>query len=142
MGNYEALAIEILKTAFGGRWIRDDSRIFSFGPDAGIGQVDGTIDGRIAVEIGVGSPKQIRASVLDMALHPYPGKLLVLVDTPGHSTERSASQAEALLESLGCSGVVFRLDERQDLGQIAAELAQLVAEYGVLNGDDSYDPPR
>lgn len=31
----------------------------------------GSFDGQIAVEIGVGSPKQIRASVLDLIFHPY-----------------------------------------------------------------------
>jgi len=39
--------------------------------NAGTGEIDGTIDGQIAVEIGVGSPKQIRASVLDLIFHPY-----------------------------------------------------------------------
>ena len=53
--------------------------------------------GQVAVEIGVGSPKQIRASVLDLIFHPYPGKLLVLVDTPGHSTERSVIHAATIL---------------------------------------------
>ena len=67
MGKYEAVALEVLELAFGDRFVRDDTRIFSFGPDAGTGEVDGTIDGRIAVEIGVGSMKPIRACVLDLA---------------------------------------------------------------------------
>ena len=126
MGKYEQIAIDLLQAAFGDRWVRDDSRIFSFGPDAGTGEVDGTIDGKVAVEIGVGSMKQVRACVLDLALHPHPGKLLVLVDTPDHSTERSVGQAAAILERLGASGVVFRVAEGGGHDEMAGELAASV----------------
>lgn len=71
-------------------------------------------------------PKQVRASVLDLALHPYPGKLLILVDTPGHSTERSVGQAKAILERLGCSGVVVRVEEGHDRDEMVRELAEAV----------------
>ena len=128
MGKYEQIAIDLLEAAFGDRFARDDSRIFSFGSDTGTGEVDGVIDGKVAAEIGVGSPKQIRASTLDLALHPYAGKLLVLVDTPGHSTERSAGQARAILEELGCGGVVFRVEEGRGREEMVGEL---VDEYGV-----------
>jgi hypothetical protein len=136
VGKYEQLAIELLVGAFDDRFVRDDTRVFSFGLGAGTGEVDGTIDEWIAVEIGVGSSKQIRASVLDLALHPYRGKLLILVDTPGHSTERSVDQAEAILERLGYSGVVFRVGEVGEGRQVAAELAQLVSEY-TEGGDET-----
>ncbi len=92
---------------------------------------DGTIDGNIAVEIGVGSPKQVRASVLDLIFHPYPGKLLVLVDTPGHSTEPSVVQAATILGRAGCSGVVYRLPAEgdQDVEVIRVDLAEVVSKY-------------
>jgi hypothetical protein len=35
MGKNEDLAIELLRSAFGDRWVRDDTRILSFGPDGG-----------------------------------------------------------------------------------------------------------
>ena len=89
MGKYQRYAEQVLADAFGERWDTNSDTVFSFGKDAGTGEVDGTIDGNIAVEIGVGSPKQIRASVLDLMLHPLPKKMLVLVDTPSHPTERS-----------------------------------------------------
>jgi hypothetical protein len=114
MGKYEDLAIDILQAAFGDRFVRDDSRIFSFGPDGGEGSVDGTIDGEIAVEIGVGGSKQVRASVLEVAFHPYPLKVLITVDTPGRGTERSAAQAATILERLGCAAVVFRVEEGRE----------------------------
>ncbi len=109
MGKYQRYAEEVL-AAFGKRWDRNSDIVSSFGNDAGTGEVDGTIDGNIAVEIGVGSPKQIRASVLDLMFHPYPMKLLILVDTPEHKTgRRSVRQAGAILAQAGKSGVVVRL---------------------------------
>jgi hypothetical protein len=69
MGVYGDLAIDLLESAFGDRYVRDDTRILSFGPDAGTGEVDGTIEGHAAVEFAVGPGKQIRASVLDLAFH-------------------------------------------------------------------------
>ena len=109
MGEYEAKAIEILDAAFGKRFSRKRDVLYSFGPEAGTGEVDGTLDGRIAVEIGVGSPKQIRASVLDLIFHPYQGKLLIVVDSSGHSTQRTVIQAATILARGGCSGVVYRM---------------------------------
>jgi hypothetical protein len=99
MGRYEMYAFEILSTAFGDTWARDDGRFFSYGPDAGQGSVDGVVNGRVAVEIGVGGPKQVRSGLLDLVLHPAPEKLLVLVDTPGHPTDRSARQAQRTASS-------------------------------------------
>ena len=93
------------------------------------GEVDGTIDGNIAVEIGVGSPKQVRASVLDLIFHPAPGKLLILVDTPGHSTEPSVIQAATILGRAGCSGIVFRLPAEGSGGNLQADLTEVVSKY-------------
>ena len=104
-GIHDSYAKEVLRATFGERFTTTNDGVFSFGPGAGTGKADGIIDGNIAVEIGVGSPKQIRASVLDLIFHPLRGKLLVLVDTPGHSTRRSVQQAATILGRAGCSGV-------------------------------------
>lgn len=109
MGKYNSYAKDVLRETFGERFSITDDVVFSFGKDAGTGEVDGTIDGNIAVEIGVGSPKQIRASVLDLIFHPYPMKLLILVDTPEHETGRSVRQAGAILAQANKTGVVVRL---------------------------------
>ena len=109
MGKYDNYAKDVLRETFGKRFNTTDDVVFSFGKDAGTGEVDGTIDGNIAVEIGVGSPKQTRASVLDLMFHPYPMKLLILVDTPEHETGRSARQAGAILAQVTKPGVVVRL---------------------------------
>ena len=129
MGRYEAYAIEVFEATFGDRFDTSDV-IFSIGLEAGTGEVDGIIDGRIAVEIGVGSPKQIRASVLDLILHPLPKRLLVLVDTPSHLTERSVIQAATILGRAGCTGVVFRLGpDAGDGDGYRADLADMVTKY-------------
>lgn len=101
MGIYESYAADALQKAFGERWNPISDVVFSFGPEAGTGEVDGTIDGEIAVEIGVGSPKQVRASLFDLIWHPFPDKLLVLVDAPGHPTDRSLRQAGSVLVQMG-----------------------------------------
>jgi hypothetical protein len=131
VGKYEDYAKGVLADTFGERWDPKNDFVFSFGPDAGTGEVDGSVDGVIAVEIAVGSPKQVRASLLDLMFHPLPGKLLVLTDTPGHSTERSAMQAGTILSRAGCSGVVFRLPAQgyRDLEAIRADLAEVVDGY-------------
>ena len=129
MGKYDDYAKRVLRETFGKRFNTSDV-VFSFGPDAGTGEVDGIIDGKVAVEIGVGSPKQIRASVLDLILHPLSGKLLVLVDTPGHSTERSVVQAATILGLAGCSGVVYRLPaEGSGVEVYRTGLDEVVSKY-------------
>ena len=87
--------------------------------------------GQVAVEIGMGSPKQVRASVLDLIMHPLPGKLLILVDTPGHSAERSVIQTATILGRAGCSGVVYRLPAEgdHDLEAIRVDLRAVVSKY-------------
>ena len=71
MGKYDSYAKEVLRETFGRRFSTDDV-VFSFGSDAGTGEVDGIIDGKIAVEIGVGSTKQVRGCVLYLIAHPCP----------------------------------------------------------------------
>ena len=109
MGRYESYAFDVLSTTFGKDWSRGDERLFSYGYDAGQGSVDGVLNERIAVEIGVGSPKQIRAGILDLVLHPAPARLLILVDTPDHPTDRAALQAQAILDRMSARGQVVRL---------------------------------
>ena len=109
MGKYDDYAKDVLRETFVERFNTTDDVVFSFGPSAGTGDVDGIIDGYIAVEIGVGSPKQIRAAVLDLMFHPFPMKLLILVDTPEHETRRSVQQVASILAQSSKPGVVLRL---------------------------------
>ena len=109
MGIYDEYAKHVLTRSFGSRFDTTNNVLFSFGEDGGTGAVDGTIDSQIAVEIGVGSSKQIRGGLLDLLWHSYPVKLLLLVDTPGHSTQRSVGQAGAILAETNNPGIVIRL---------------------------------
>ncbi len=109
MGIYDEFAKHVLTRSFGSRFDTTSNVLFSFGEDGGTGTVDGTIDSQIAVEIGVGSPKQVRGGLLDLLWHSYPVKLLLLVDTPGHSTQRSVGQAGAILAETSSPGIVIRL---------------------------------
>ena len=129
MGKYDSYAKDVLRETFGDRFDTSDV-VFSFGPDAGTGEVDGIIDGKVAVEIGVGSTKQVRGCVLDLIAHPLRGKLFILVDTPGHTTLPSVIQAATILGRAGCSGVVFRLPvEGSGVDVYRADLAEMVDEY-------------
>lgn len=109
MGKYERIAFDLLESALGDRFVRDDSRIFSFGPDAGTGEVDGTIDGQIAVQIGAGSQRQIRGDLLDLMWHPLPLKLLVLVDSQQHSAATPLRQSATIMARSRLHGAVVRL---------------------------------
>jgi hypothetical protein len=42
-------------------------------------RIDGTVDSMIAVEIESRTNKQVRGAILDLLMHPYPKKLLVLI---------------------------------------------------------------
>jgi hypothetical protein len=135
VGKYDQYARDVMRSTFGDRWQEvTEATIFSFGEGAGYGQVDGVIDGAVAVEFGVGSPKQIRAAVLEPVLHPLEGKMLVLIDTPGHATQSSVVQAGRIMGALGSSGVVVRLPNNdlanrpETRNQVACILSKYMGE--------------
>lgn len=124
MGVYDEYAKHVLTGSFGPRFDKTSNVLFSFGEDGGTGTVDGTIDDRVAVEVGVGSPKQIRGGLLDLLWHSYPVKLLLLVDTPGHSTRRSVGQAGAILVETSSPGMVIRLSGNSTADETHVEYDQ------------------
>ena len=129
LGIYDEYAKHVSARSFGSRFDTTSNVLFSFGEEGGTGAVDGTIDDQIAVEIGVGSPKQIRGGLLDLLWHPYPVKLLLLVDTPGHSTERCVGQGGAILSETNSRGMVFRLSGNSITDEASVESDQgMVAE--------------
>lgn len=50
----------------------------------------------------------------------------VAFEVPGHSTERAVTQVATILERLGCSAVVFRVEDGRDREELARELAEVV----------------
>jgi hypothetical protein len=125
MGQYAEYAKTVLTPAFPDRWTVDDNRIFSFGPDAGSGEISGTLDGEVAVQIAAGSYKQIRGGLLDLTWHPYEAKLLVLVDTPKHSAQKSVRQAAAIMASAEVRGGVVRLAGTPQAPKVDVELVAI-----------------
>ena len=47
--------------------------------DVSQARIDGTVDSMIAVEIESRTSKQVRGAILDLPMHAYPKKLLVLI---------------------------------------------------------------
>ena len=59
--------------------------------------IDCVVGDRIAVEIESGNPKRIRGAVLDLLWHPYPAKLLIIVDGQQNNAQETAQQCRAIL---------------------------------------------
>ena len=77
---------KVLSTALGNAFNQSPEGIFfdPIGRTGGSFRIDGIIDGNIAVEIESRSSKQVRGAVLDLALHPLPKKLLILIKMYGN----------------------------------------------------------
>jgi hypothetical protein len=99
----------------------------------GSAQIDGTYED-IAVEIESRTDKQIGGAVLDLYLHPFPKKLLILI--PAHQANPTTTKAQALylLDTLGAavfevvlfegSGHEPRTESRRSNGQVCSCFTQ------------------
>src|SRR5688500_10136134 len=98
MGDLETLGKNLMRLAVGELFTDSrDSSCFSFGPGAGTARIDGTVAGKVAVEIESRVPKQIRGALVDLIMHPYAAKFLLLVPAYVGNTETAVAQAEAIL---------------------------------------------
>jgi hypothetical protein len=98
MGDYDRIGKELLRRA--ARTLYHDagpSVCFEFGPGAGGAHIDGTVAGLVAVEVESRTPKQFRGALLDLILHPYPKKLLLLLDAYIGNRDIAVKQACAIL---------------------------------------------
>ena len=85
MGSHDKYGKDVLRAAAGKAFL---DRGASVKVDFGTGhpaRIDGTVSGTIAVEVESRTSKQVRGAVLDLLLHSYPKKLLVLV--PMHMSD-------------------------------------------------------
>ena len=82
-----------------------DSVITSYGMSCA--QIDGTVGRTIAVEIESRTGKQVRGAVLDLLLHPYPKKLMILI--PAHIGSHQVAECEFLLSRFGIAAENFRV---------------------------------
>lgn len=101
MGIHDSYGKTLLAKAFGERYDRHLASSYSFGDGAGEARLDGTIDGDIAVEIESRTDKQVRGALIDLALHPFKRKLLVIVPAHMHSVEQTRRQCTEILDRLG-----------------------------------------
>ncbi len=63
----------------------------------GPARIDGTISGKVAVEIESRVSKQIRGAILDLICHPFPKKLLILLPVHMHNPEIALEQSVFIL---------------------------------------------
>jgi len=97
MGIHDDYGKSLLRRAGGSRYDTSGTNSFSFGLDAGEARLDGVIAEDIVVEIESRTDKQIRGALLDLILHPYPKKLMLLIPMHMNSVERTRRQCEAVL---------------------------------------------
>ena len=98
MGDLDKLGKELMRRAAGSLFVDDGpSLTFEFGPEAGSARIDGTVGGLVAVEVESRVPKQIRGALVDLVLHPYPKKLLIVLPIHTGNPDTATKQARVIL---------------------------------------------
>lgn len=132
MGELDDTGKKLLRAAAGPLFTSDGPSVtFSFGPGAGTARIDGTVAGRVAVEIESRVPKQIRGALLDLILHPYPCKLLVLLPVYTGNIDTAVRQATVILRRFvepACFRVVV---VQHSVDESLAAVRVALAELGV-----------
>jgi hypothetical protein len=128
MGQHADLGLDLLRLAAGSQF-RDSgpSVRIDFGPDAGTATIDGTVADCVAVEIESREPKQVRGAILDLLLHSFPKKLLVLL--PAYTRATTPAQARAImarfLEADAFRVVAVTKDPDETIGLLRVALTEL-----------------
>jgi hypothetical protein len=130
MGEIDRLGKKLMATAAGALYADEGPSVrFEFGPGAGTATIDGTVAGTVAVEIESRVPKQIRGALVDLIMHPYPKKLLLLIPIHSGNPKTAVNQAEVILRrfvgSDNCRVVCVTDDIEGSVGSIRAALAEL-----------------
>ena len=60
-------------------------------------RIDGTVAGKVAVEVESRTAKQVRGAVLDLLCHEYPKKLLLILPVHMSNAETTARQCRSAL---------------------------------------------
>ena len=139
MGELDATGKQLLHRAAGSLFSSDGpSTTFSFGPGAGNARIDGTVAGTVAVEIESRVPKQIRGALLDLILHPYPSKLLILLPAHTGNVTTAVRQAETILGHFikpeRFRVAVIQGSYEESLNGIRDALRQLGVDLGAATG--------
>lgn len=116
MGELDLLGKRLLRVAAG--HLCDSSSAacqFSLGLESGTATIDGTVAGMVAVEIESRTPKQIRGALLDLLLHPFPKKLLIILPVHCGNERTALNQATSILG---------RYVEQRDFRVVCASLTE------------------
>ncbi len=100
MGVHEDYGKSLLRKVAGVRFVdwRDEVVVPYEGGTSG--RIDGVIEGGCAVEIESRVDKQIRGALLDLLMHPFNKKLLVIVPVHMHNPTNTRKQCEGILRQL------------------------------------------
>ena len=135
MGKHDKYGKKILKKAANGYCeIKGESVEVDYG-EGKPARIDGTVKGKIAVEIESRTSKQIRGAVLDLISHKYPQKLLILLPVHMSDAKIVAKQCENIMKKYLCKNdfEVIVLDghgddpkEKQDIKKVKSVLKKLL----------------
>src|SRR6185295_2447847 len=98
MGELDNLGKKLMRVAAGDLFTDDGPSVsFEFGPKAGRARIDGTVGGLVAIEIESRVPKQIRGAMVDLVMHPFERKLLLLLPIYIGNPTTAVNQARVVL---------------------------------------------
>lgn len=130
MGKHAELGLRLMTLAAGPLFVSDSSCTVNFGPDCGSAEIDGTVAGFVAVEIESREPKQVRGAILDLLLHPFPKKLLVLL--PVYTRDSTPAQAREILGRFLAADAFRVVTVTNDFDETIKALQQALMELGVV----------
>jgi len=98
VGKLDELGKTLMRHAAGPLFLDNGPSVcFDFGPEAGSARIDGTVAGLVAVEVESRVPKQVRGALMDLLVHPYPKKLLLLLPFYIGNPQTAVKQAQVIL---------------------------------------------
>lgn len=112
MGKHDRYGKRILKQAAGRAHTTSAPSVRVDYGDGGHASVDGTVGSRIAVEVESRVSKQVRGAIMDLILHSYPKKFLILLPVHMNNPERTVAQ---------CKHILRRFLDRSDFRVILLE---------------------
>ena len=98
MGQHDDYGKLVLQRAAGDSYERYGKKLeidYGAGDPA---RIDGTVSGRVAIELESRTPKQVRGAVLDLLCHAYSKKLLLILPVDRSNPEDTAKQCRNILQ--------------------------------------------
>lgn len=148
MGDYDRIGKKLMKLAVGPLFADGGPSVcFSFGDGAGNCRIDGTVADSVAVEVESRALKQVRGALIDLLLHPYPKKLLLIIPVYAGNTKTAVAQGEAILGHF-LDRTAFRVvcvnheDPEQAIAAIRTAVRELGIELGAGQQPDAPDERR